>query len=60
MKFITASQAAAAMGVTPQRVRQLCAKGLIVGAERVGGTGNWAIPINIKRVRVKPGPKPRN
>lgn len=60
MQYITVAQAAVAMGITPQRVRQLCNKGYIVGAFRAGGVGQWCIPINIKRTKVKPGPKPRN
>lgn len=39
---VTASEAAMSLGVTPQRVGQLCAEGRLAGVRRAGG-GGWLI-----------------
>lgn len=50
-KWISVSEAAAAMEISRQRVLQLCQQGRIVGAQQVGSDGRWAIPAKIVRVR---------
>lgn len=52
---ISVSEAAAALGVSRQRIHQLLAAGRIKGAEQVGADGRWAIPAVIK---LKAGKKP--
>ena len=41
-------QAAAELGVTPARVRQLCSAGAIAGAFKVG-LRDWIIPLPVER-----------
>ncbi len=53
---ISATEAAAALGVSRQRVHELLKRGRIVGAEQVGPDGRWAIPA---RIRIVPVPRGR-
>lgn len=57
-KFYSVAELAAALHVTPQRVRQLCAKGQVVGAKKAFPGGPWLIPKNPKVVYRKRG-RPR-
>ncbi len=55
----TAAEAAAKLGVTEQRVRQMCKEGELPGAEKKGG--RWTIPGRSVRERLAirpPKPKP--
>ena len=59
--FLSTGEAAEQMGISPRRLQELLARGLIVGATRLG-TGPrapWAIPIPIVRIRADRGPKRR-
>ena len=51
--FVTPTDAAEELGLTPGRVLQLCEAGSIVGAEKVGH--RWRIPYPIKRIPRRSG-----
>ena len=51
--LIGATEAAAVLGITRQRVIQLCRAGGIKGARKVGR--HWAIPTPVERVRLRGG-----
>lgn len=55
--FLSTEEAAKIMGITRQRLMQLCYAGAIVGAEKRGRL--WAIPFPIRRIKKKPGRKPK-
>ena len=55
---MTPAQAAVELGMTRERVRQLCKAGSIEGAKRVSGT--WSIPTPIKRITGRPGRRPQD
>ena len=55
--FVSTEEAARFMGISKQRVIQLCHAGAIIGAEKRGRL--WAIPFPIKRLKKKPGRKPK-
>lgn len=57
--YYSTSEMAAAMGVSRQRVNELCRNGQIKGAKRSWPGGPWLIPKNPVVVRLKPGPKPK-
>ncbi|MCY4653868.1 MAG: type II toxin-antitoxin system HicB family antitoxin [Dehalococcoidia bacterium] len=56
-RLVTAKEAAAELGVSDARVRQLCLSGLIVGAERRGR--DWMIPSPVVRHVLPKGRRPR-
>ena len=49
--LVTTPEAGRQLGITRQRVVELCRLGLIVGANRDSGT--WAIPTPVKRLPAK-------
>ena len=48
MEYITPKEAAGLWGITDRRVQELCAKGKVAGAERLGGK-MWVIPKDAPR-----------
>lgn len=55
-RLVTAKVAAAELGVSDARVRQLCLAGVIAGAERRGR--NWSIPSPVVRYPLPRGSRP--
>lgn len=49
MTYLTATQAGQAVGLSHQRIRALCSKGLIAGAMKVGK--GWIIPAKFSITR---------
>jgi hypothetical protein len=43
MKVVTIADAAAALGISPVRMRQLCQQGRVHGAEKIGR--DWMVPV---------------
>ena len=48
-RFMTLSEAAIKLGVTPGRLRQLAQQGRVLGARKVGRA--WVIPTNVKIIQ---------
>ena len=55
---MTTRQVAKLWGVDESRIRQLCIKRRIAGAEKVAGV--WLIPTPVKRIRAAKGPPGRD
>lgn len=49
-KLLSAAQAAAELGVTPQHIRQLAADGRIKGARRMGRDWFMPAPVRVSKV----------
>ena len=49
MTYLTTLQAAASVGLSQDRIRALCCKGLIPGAVKVGKA--WLVPTNFRITR---------
>ena len=45
--FVTTAKAASELRVSQQHVRRLCARGIIDGAVKAFGRGDWMIPVPI-------------
>ncbi|HXF67427.1 MAG TPA: helix-turn-helix domain-containing protein [Burkholderiales bacterium] len=56
-RFCTVAEAAAVLGVTPGRVRQLLSEGRIIGARKHGR--DWLIPAPVRVREVPRGRPPR-
>ena len=57
--YVTAPEAARILGISRQRLFQLCMEGKIKGATQKDGY-HWSIPFPIQRLRGPPGPRPRS
>lgn len=53
--YISVREASKKTGVTERWIQQLCKRGRIDGAIRLGGTGSWLIPTqwNISKINHK-------
>jgi hypothetical protein len=56
-KSYSTTELAAALGVSRQRVHQMCRAGRVKGARQAWEGGPWLIPPNPVITRLKPGPK---
>lgn len=55
--FLSTSEYAAKLGVTPMRVRRLCQDGRIPGAKKIGR--DWVIPAGARPIPGTKGPAAR-
>jgi len=55
--YVTTTEAAEKLGLSPGHVRQLCADGTVKGAQLLGKT--WMVPASFKWTPKKRGPKPK-